>query len=349
MTRQFVRNMIAMAMGIGILLAVAAPATATAVNAHTSSVANCRDYTLPVALTSGAPADQTLWGRLCVPTYNATPSAVQLLIHGGSYDHNYWDFPYESSIYSYVDHVVPTGYATFDIDRIGDGKSSHPASSALDLYVAGYVAHQVVQDLRNGTVGGHAFSKVIEVGHSLGSYTTWAEAGTYQDVDGVILTGVGHNILPGAAKVSAAFVPANTYPEFAGLDSGYLTTATGQRGVFYYLPGADPAVVNADEALRQTDTSGETASVGPLINSSITANITAPVLLVTGQYDVFFCDPTAGCTTGGLQASEAKYYGGSPSVTAYVLPQAGHDINLHRDAPAWYAIAIGWAESHVHA
>ncbi len=43
------------------------------------------------------------------------------------------DFPYGTGYYSSVDAATAAGYATFDVDRIGDGTSSHSPSSQLDL------------------------------------------------------------------------------------------------------------------------------------------------------------------------------------------------------------------------
>jgi hypothetical protein len=39
------------------------------------------------------------------------PATVQLLVHGASYDHLYWNFPYGGGYYSYVDAATAAGYA----------------------------------------------------------------------------------------------------------------------------------------------------------------------------------------------------------------------------------------------
>jgi len=78
----------------------------------------------------------------------------------------------------------------FDYDRIGNGQSSHPSSTEISVASDAFVAHQVVQALRSGRIGGTAFQRVVLIGHSLGSFTSWQEAGEYHDVDGVILTGI---------------------------------------------------------------------------------------------------------------------------------------------------------------
>src|SRR4051812_13226436 len=52
----------------------------------------CERISFQVALAPALPADQTLVGWLCsrLPVEKRT---VQVLLHGGTYDHSYWDFP----------------------------------------------------------------------------------------------------------------------------------------------------------------------------------------------------------------------------------------------------------------
>ena len=93
--------------------------------------------------------------------------------------------------------------------------------------------------LRSGAVGGHAFAKVIMVGHSLGSFETWAEDAAYHDVNAVIITGALHQLSPVAAQQAAVdLYPAVDDPKFAdsGLDPGYLTTVPGTPRVAVLRP-----------------------------------------------------------------------------------------------------------------
>ena len=82
--------------------------------------------------------------------------------------HLYWNFPYGSGYYSYVDAATAVGYATFDVDPVGAGQSSHPPSSQLDLNAQAVALHDVITALRSGAVDGHAFARVVLVGHSFG-------------------------------------------------------------------------------------------------------------------------------------------------------------------------------------
>jgi hypothetical protein len=141
-----------LAVGIAVLAAVAVLPTASA-HADGLPEPTCAAYTMPVAITDPGPADQTVWGQLCYRG-SREPATIQLLVHGASYNHLYWDFPYGDGYYSYVDAATAAGYATFDVDRIGDGNSSHPPSTDVTLTAGAVALHDAVTALRTGTVGG---------------------------------------------------------------------------------------------------------------------------------------------------------------------------------------------------
>lgn len=334
------------------LLASGGTALAAAGPAGLSTL-NCSDYTLAVRITDPGPADQTMWGQLCFRG-NREPAAVQLLVHGATYNHLYWNFPYGSGYYSYVDAATAVGYATFDIDRIGDGNSSHPASSELTLTAGAVALHDAVTALRTGTVGGHAFQHVIMVGHSLGSEEAWIEAGTYHDVDAVIITGALHALNPNAATlVNSDFYPAADDPKFAdsGLDGGYLTTVPGTREALFYTPAtADPAVVATDEANKDTTTVAEVEDTVSLLSEppaeQPSSQIDVPVLVVVGADDNIFC---AGVTVyncssaASVQSFESQYYSPAAHLKVVVIPGTGHDLALSTTAPITDAVMIGWS------
>jgi hypothetical protein len=234
--------------------ALSALAAAQAPGAQATSVLalTCSAHTFPVRIADPGPASQAMWGQLCYRG-NHEPATVQLLVHGATYNHLYWDLPYGDGYYSYVDAATAVGYATFDIDRIGEGTSSHPPSSQLDLAAGAVALHDAVTALRSGRMDGNAFRHVIMVGHSVGSAETWLEAARYDDVDALIVTGALHAISPDISALQNDLYPAAYDPAFAGtgLDTGYLTTLPGTRGHLYYDPAtANPAVVAADEATK---------------------------------------------------------------------------------------------------
>jgi pimeloyl-ACP methyl ester carboxylesterase len=312
-------------------------------------VGTCQSYNVTdIALAEGQPAINTIYGELCNPLRGPS-HAVQLLLHGGTYGHLYWDWPQQPSLYSAVRYFSMAGYSTFNIDRIGSGSSSHPPSSDISFASNAYVVHELVGRLKAGAIGGFSFRRVILVGHSLGSYIAIIEAGTYQDVDGVVLTGYLHQTNPnGIALFQSEIIPANTDPSgrFSSLDSGYLTTAPGTRGsLFYYEPGiySDPTVIAEDEQTKETMTTGEIASAATPPDSAL---IKVPVLEVVGQQDAIFCGSGAvDCSSNtSVYQEESPYFSPGARLQVYVIPNTGHDLNLHLTAPQTYATIIGWSQ-----
>jgi pimeloyl-ACP methyl ester carboxylesterase len=317
---------------------------------------NCNRVNLPVALVDGGPQSYNVVGEFC---YSGTqvPSVVQLLVHGGTYNRLYWDFPYNSPQYSYANSATQAGYATLAVDRIGDGESSRPPSALVDLNAGAVALHQVIQHLRSGDVGGHAFNKVIYVGHSIGSLLAWLEVATYHDVDGVILSGALHKFSQTFfSQAVTDLYPADLDPHFAGLnlDSGYITSVPGTRGfLFYYTPGADPNVIATDEANKDTMTSLELTGAtsywagGPPAQSP-SLQITVPVLLVIGQEDNIFCKPDAiDCSSAqSVLQAEGPYYSPQALLQVVVVPNCGHDINLHYTGSLFYNSALSWSEQY---
>lgn len=111
--------------------------------------AGCSEHRVSVALAEGRPTEHHIWGRLC-GTGSAAGDTVQLLVHGYSLSHAYWDFPYEPERYSYTRYMAGAGYATFNIDRLGTGNSSRPSGLEVNLDSHIFTLHQVIAALRAG-------------------------------------------------------------------------------------------------------------------------------------------------------------------------------------------------------
>lgn len=313
----------------------------------------CQSYNVPVSLSIGQPLQFTIYGELCNPS-SGPGHTIELTIPGGTYGHIYWNFPYQPQTYSYVQAANAAGYSVFNMDRIGTGLSSHPDLSLFDVTMQtnAFVIHEIVQDLRNGSISNQSFSQVVLVAHSLGSVDAWLEAGTFHDVDGVIITGLVHNLnASNLAGVLASFYPTALDPRFARDDYGvgYLTTQPGTRGKdFYYLPNVDPNILSIDEATKETATDGETATFPLAFASNISSQILVPVLVVVGQQDDLVCGLGAtNCSsaTSVLQA-EAPYYSPQAQLQVAVIPGSGHDLNLHTTAPLFFATVNAWLYQH---
>ncbi len=251
------RSFSRLVLGVLCALAVLIPSSAWAKGGGL----RCEELSFDVSLAPGDPTVYSVFGVLCSrgSLHNKT---IQIALHGATYSHLYWDWPFQPETYSYVRRATAAGYAVFNIDRIGIGQSDRPAAEAVTIASNAHVVHQIVQELRGGGLVVPSFGRirakrVALVGHSLGSVIAIQEAATYGDVDGIVLTGVSHTLTPALGDVQ--FYPASFDPRFAGqtIPDGYLTTVPGTRGIFYYLPSADPLVLALDEQTKETVTIGE--------------------------------------------------------------------------------------------
>lgn len=328
-------NVVALA---GAAVLGAAPAYASVGPAHASAAparwgATERSIAFPVRV---AGHRYHVEGYLKIP---GSPSGrtLQVLLPGATANAAYWDFPYKPMQYSYVRAMNQGGYATLSLEWLGTGQSSVPPASQVTTDSDAATVHQVVQQLRSRRYG--HFGKIVLVGWSLGSSISILEDSEYHDVDGVVSTGFDHDLSPKVSVFKALMHPANQDPVLAArhLPDGYITTKPGQRGVFYYLPNADPAVVAVDEATKDTSTPGQVEGSIVIVHSrAMSESVNVPVLVVTGQDDPWFINPR----------NDAAYYPPAAHLQIIVQPAAGHALNLQRNAPQLFRKIRAWFNQH---
>jgi pimeloyl-ACP methyl ester carboxylesterase len=327
-------------------------AFATAAQADGGFGATCESVNFQVALDDTSAPTFKVVGELCSPPFDGHRT-LQILLHGATYNRSYWDFPFRPDQYSYVRYANNAGFATLALDRLGSGASDKPSGEEVTVHASASTIHQIITAVRAGSVFGADgrrihYDRIALVGHSFGSNVAWTEAGTYQDVDGVVLSGISHlTNPPGAAVAMANIYPAQFDPLFAGanLPANYFTTLPGTRGtLFYFLPGADPNVVALDEATKDVVPLG--LFLDQFTTYGLTQNIHVPVLNVDGNHDTLSCNLPS-CIESGSLDNEASFYPPDACYTKVIIPDAGHDVNLHRDAPLWFTVAQAWALEHL--
>jgi pimeloyl-ACP methyl ester carboxylesterase len=337
-------------------------------NARADHAPHCQAIDVPVTV-AGAGPGAFIYGELCLPAGPA-PATVQLLVHTTWHNLRSWDPPQAG--YSYVRTAVASGYATFNIDRLGTGRSSTPPSNLVTITSVEDTLHQVIVALRAGNIGGHAFSHVVWVGSSFGSAYGWVNGSRHPgDIDAYVLNGIAHRTKCSFANFAGPdVVTACDDPAFAhlGLDCGYITNARGTKGALYYYEpyGAPGMTEGVDDAVLRDVVSATLLAESTLYLGGVTGfpahsecttlpvegdfanGITVPTLLVMGDHDNIFCGPPDGldCTTPeAFKAFEAPYYGVEPDV--YIAPNAGHVAFLHLSGPATNAAMVSWVASKV--
>ena len=329
-----------------VALAALAPSSARAAQGGL----RCEEVSLPVTL---SPSDATVYhvfGVLC-SRGSLQHKTIQITLHGSTYSHLYWDWPFQPATYSYMRRATAAGYAVLNLDRIGIGESDRPPAAAVTIGANAYVVHQIVQALRGGDLVVPSFGRirakrVALVAHSLGSLIGIQEAATYDDVDGVVPTGLSHTITPALGEALAALYPASLDPRFAGqsIPDGYLTSQPGDRDIFYQAPFYDPLVLALDEQTKETVTTGELDTAIPALGLS--GGVHTPVVVVVGDFDLAFCEEPS-CTESGSLANEASFYPADSCAEVVIIPEAGHDLNLHLNAQVAYDTVLEWLDRRV--
>jgi pimeloyl-ACP methyl ester carboxylesterase len=296
--------------------------------------------TLDVALHDGGPAEHRVHAELFLPEGD-TPGSVQLLLSGLTYDSRYWTLPGEND---YVAHQVRAGNAVLALDRIGTGRSGRPAAAEVTVDSNLAVVHQVVTALRARDAGLPAFGRVFLVGHSLGSGLALLEAGEHRDVDGIVLTSFLHHLGPLHDQVISALYPAAIDPAFTAdaPPEGYLTTQPGKRPELYEHPGnVTPELSKWHEETKSTVTLGEGGTLPRIYDPAAASVVDVPVLLVAGAADqIFGGDALTGADA--IRAYEQQFYSPAARLEVFVLPDAGHALNVHANAAAWFDAAASW-------
>jgi pimeloyl-ACP methyl ester carboxylesterase len=331
---------------------VAAGLAAGPAQSASADPATCRPLQVPAP--HAGMGDAFVFGVLCLPAPSAQPPTVQLLVHGGTYNHQYWDWPIRPGRYSYVRRALAAGYAVMSVDRLGYGRSSHPPSALVSLENGAAALHDVITSLRSGELAGFPFANVVYVGHSVGSIVGWVEASTYRDVSAFVATGMTHHLKRSAiGAISQVFYPARFDPAFqrADLDPGYLTTKPGTRAGFFFTPRySESDVVAYDEETKDTMAGTEAAEslsliLSPPPEAAPSRAIDAPTLVVIGADDIPFCGAPDGSDChdpAAIRAVEAPYYGPAARLEVVSIPENGHNLQLHRSAPVAAERVLEW-------
>jgi pimeloyl-ACP methyl ester carboxylesterase len=296
----------------------------------------------PVTLADGS--QQTIVGYLYYHgSFRERP--LQVLVHGATYNHTYWDFPATNgAAYSYARYMAAPGrkFAVLAIDQLAAGESSHPANGlGITLIETATALKQVIDRMRSGeNPTGYAFNRIVLVGHSAGSINAIFVQSVWHSADALVVTAARHTtsfpLSPGIQTI-LPFVPLLSSLPYFTLPPELRTL------LFYYPPAADPAVIAADNASADVWTGGQVPStfgafLYPLAAPEIdgVSRVTGPVLIQLGEFDALF--------PAGNDASETAVWL-STTPTVQTIAGIGHNFNLHLNREeSWTGIA-SWLAS----
>ena len=258
--------------------------------------------------------------------------------------------PYHNYNYSYVDYALSHGYHTFSYDRLGIGLSSHgDPKNEIQIFPEIEALAELTRMLRGGVSHDNVCTKpekVVHVGHSFGSVTTFALSAMYPHLsDAIVLTGFSSNadnlptFLAGGNFKQARLLkssPSRTEVDMPAYQLGYLANADaiGIQYQFFHYPEFDPGLLEFSEVNKQPATIGELMTQGGVPKLS---NFSGPVFVITGSNDEAFCG--GNCYNGSdvsIPAATKDVFPFSRSFDAFVQPETGHGVNLHYTATEAY-------------
>lgn len=254
--------------------------------------------------------------HLYAPT--AEPNGhLQVLLHGGSYDHGYWDIgTVNGRNYSYVEYMAARGYALLAIDLPGtDGRTG----GDVELDAVAKAIGGALRRIRAGATpvpSRFATNGISLVGHSLGGTLATYILGHFGTADRLVVMSTGFGPERGASFGDGQGLDARaeTYVEFPPEERA-------ER--FFYRRGVDPEVVAWDaEHLRRTVSRRlwqEAIAARNDPERSGVFEVACPTLIQLGEFDAVM--------PGSAAASEAAHWRGRAEVVS--IPGVGHCINHH--------------------
>jgi pimeloyl-ACP methyl ester carboxylesterase len=265
--------------------------------------------------------------------HDGTPAGrpLQVLVHGGTYDHQYWDLPeINGRAYSYARYMVRRQYTVLAIDQLGAGESSRPPGDALTVDVASAAVDQVVRAMRGGQNAlGLSFERIALVGHSLGSNVAiYAQGALGTPVDALVSTGLGHVDHP---------LPLPEELVTRALSQLYWHMTPAERtGAFFHAPEVDPDMVAYDNARFTHPVSQGIFRTAMAVTFDAQKTkvdaVNVPVLVQLADHDVLFGSAFAD--------GEAALWSAAPEVTVQRLENIGHCYNSHLTRhESWRGIA----------
>src|SRR3569833_3186283 len=274
--------------------------------------------------------------------------ALQVMVHGISYNKEMWAGLGFSDVYNWHAYATRAGYHTLAVNRMGHGQTTNLPSPFAEVQgpLQAVFTRNLVRRLRNGLASGvlPAFRKIVYVGHSYGSWLgNHLAADDPSAVDAYVLTGYSGTVALPINLTLDFFSAAVVDPaRFAGVPLGYLAGQTESvRTNTFYAGSFSPAIAHRDFQTHDTFAVGE--GLSPAFTPLQTA-YTGPVLLVTGNLDILFCQKKATSCPAILNQTRDYFHQAQFSILSPA--NTGHTLSLHSSAPQMIRDVHHWLNGH---
>jgi pimeloyl-ACP methyl ester carboxylesterase len=286
----------------------------------------------------------TVRGHLTAPAAQLSAGAVTLYEHGIAAGEWYWRLPVEG--YNHSVEMARRGQSSLTIDRLGYDSSDVPDGTAMCVGSQATMAHEIVQDLRNGTYRQPSgkpvprFGKVAIAGQSNGGQIAQIEAFSFHDVNTVVVMDWADQGLTQQAQ--ARFLVASGYCATGGSRPKH---GLGRSGYVYYDQGreefengnfhdAESPVLAAAIPHQNQNPCGDMLSQAPgiLLDLVRAQNITVPVLGIYGEDD----------SRVQHGAEHMRLFTSAPETKEVTVPGAGHYMADSRRASLVFDTLADW-------
>jgi pimeloyl-ACP methyl ester carboxylesterase len=294
----------------------------------------------------------TVKGHITAPRASlATDQTDAITFYLYGYEGGEWNWALKSVPgYDYPAEMAKLGHVSLTVDELGYGASGRPQDGNLTCQGAeADITHQIIEKLRSGayalgTGRGLPFSKVVLAGHDIGGQVAEIEAGSYSDIDGLILVtwaDQGHTpFIIERATVAAndwcTTSPVETQP---GSPTSYVHYVSSQEWRTLLFYDADPRVLDATDALRNPNPCGIIRSTPPAVplDTVLATQIKVPLLVVFGNNDNLVW------TRQGEEQQQNNF--GSSDRSTVFIPNAGHFVMFEKTAPLFRSAMSTWLDS----
>jgi pimeloyl-ACP methyl ester carboxylesterase len=292
-------------------------------------------------------ANYTVKGHISAPQGSlATGHGDVITIYLYGYEGGEWNWHLKGFPgYDHAAEMAKLGHVSLTIDELGYGASGRPQDGNLTCQGAeADITHQIIQMLRIGTYKlgsgrGVDFKKIVLAGHDIGGQVADIEAYSYSDIDGLLIVTFADQ---GFTQwiIERAAVAANDWCTASSTGYVHYVSSEEWRTLLFY--DADPRVVDATDALRNTNPCGLIRSTPQAMpgDKALDSRITVPVLVVFGNNDTLVWDRAG-------QEQQKDNYGSSDKTTAFI-PNAGHFVMFEKTAPVLRSTVSDWLESRFH-
>lgn len=270
------------------------------------------------------------------------PQRMNILVHDFTAGGWFWHLR-QHPAYDYATKLAKRGELSLVLDRLGYDGSPLPDGTGTCLGAQAQMLHQVVQHVRSGTyeftrdrrtTPVHAAHVVLH-GHSVGAAIAQLEAGTFDDVDGLVLmswsdSSASSRAVRAASEQVGACLGGADYASYGGSAAEY-------RALLFRT--APAAVQQTATRLRSPDPCGDATSLAAtLLASGIAARrVDVPVLLLFGGQDVQVRSDAAD--------AQSRAYAGDVEVTTRTVAGAASALPLEASAPATRRLVVRWLRS----